>query len=185
MKSNLTPQEKQSLIDMLRTLTDEMLSVLWKTITSNSGGIADMDPDLLRAFYDEFSNRPGLLESMVNESKGRKNMRITETNLRRIIRKTIVEHRPFHGGHSTVARGADMPLPTPRSNVKGYGWHDFKMMASAGDYEGCSDWLEDYCLDRGIRLYSEMVQHMCEYASDETVTEAELEKEMQALSKMY
>ena len=110
-------------------------------------------------------------------------MRITKSNLRRIIRNVIVEHGPFHGGHE--GRGADMHLPTPRSNNKGYGWHDFKMMASEGDWEGCSDWLEDYCSDRGIRLYSEIIQHMCEYAADETVTEAELEEEMQALSKMY
>lgn len=90
-------------------------------------------------------------------------MKITESQLRQIIRKSITE----------------------TYTEKGYGWHDFKMMASMGDWEGCSDWLEDYCLDRGIRLYSEMFQHMCELASDKTVTEAELEKEMQALSRMY
>lgn len=87
MRANLTPQEKQSMIDMLRTLTDEMLSVLWKTITSNSGGIADMDPDLLKAFYDEFERRPGLLESMIHESKRRNTMKITKGKLKRIIRE--------------------------------------------------------------------------------------------------
>ena len=119
-------------------------------------------------------------------------MRLTKRQLKRIIREEysrlkrqglIIEHGPFHGGHE--GRGSDMPLPTPRSNVKGYGWHDFTMMASVGDYEGCSDWLEEYCLDRGIRLYSDIVHHMCEYASDETVTETELEHEMKALSQMY
>ena len=61
MSANLTPQEKQSMLDMLRIASDEILSVLWKTITSNSSGVAGMDPDLLKAFYDEFDRRPGLL----------------------------------------------------------------------------------------------------------------------------
>lgn len=119
-------------------------------------------------------------------------MKITKRQLKQIIREEysrlkcqglIIEHGPFHGGHE--GRGSDMPLPTPRYNNKGYGWHDFKMMASEGDWEGCSDWLEEYCLDRGIRIDSEMIQHMCEYGSDETVTARELEDEMQALSQMY
>jgi len=87
-------------------------------------------------------------------------MRITETKLRRIIRRIIKENY----------------------EPKGYGWHDFKMMASEANWEGCADWLADYCRDRGIRLETELVHHMCEYASDETVTEAELEAEMRALS---
>ena len=91
MRANLTPQEKQSMLDMLRIATDEMLSVLWKTITSNSSGISGMDPDLLRAFYDEFERRPGLLESMTNESKRRNEMRLTESQLRKTIRQAIIE----------------------------------------------------------------------------------------------
>jgi len=129
---------------MLRTLTDEMLSVLWKTITSNSGGIADMDPDLLRAFYDEFSRRPGLLESMTNESKSRKNMRITESKLRRIIRKTIVEHGPFHGGHE--GRGVDLPDPPPQDS-RIIDWQDFKEAVMDGDYDSASEFLSEIGCD--------------------------------------
>ena len=91
MRANLTPREKQSMLDMLRIATDEMISVLWKTITSNSSGISGMDPDLLKAFYDEFERRPGLLESMTNESKKRNKMRLTESQARRAIRKWLFE----------------------------------------------------------------------------------------------
>lgn len=87
MRANLTSREKQALVDMLRISTDEVLSVLWKTITANAGGISGMDPDLLKAFYDEFDRRPGLLESIINESKRRNTMRLTERQLKRIIKE--------------------------------------------------------------------------------------------------
>ena len=62
-----------------------------------------MDPDVLKAFYDEFEKRPGLLESMANESKRRNKMKLTESQLRKAIRKTIVEanndrHNHVHNG---------------------------------------------------------------------------------------
>ena len=79
MRANLTPQEKQSMISMVQGLDDKTLAILWKTITTNSGGISGMDPDLLKVFYDEFAKRPGLLESMTNESRRRPNMKLTES----------------------------------------------------------------------------------------------------------
>lgn len=96
MKANLTPQEKQSMLDMLRITTDEMLAVLWKTISSNSGGVTGMDPDLLKAFYDEFERRPGLLESMT-ESKKRNKLKLTESQARNAIRKWLFEYSSDSG----------------------------------------------------------------------------------------
>ena len=88
-------------------------------------------------------------------------MKISKHQLRRIVRKVIVE--------SYVE--------------KGYGWHDFKMMASEGNYDGCFFWLEDHLRQRGddIVIDPEEVYALIEYASDETVTEAELEKEFNAI----
>jgi len=90
MKANLTPQEKQSMITMVQTLDDKTLGILWKTITTNSGGISGMDPDLLKVFYEEFKKRPGLLESL-SESKKRNKMKLTESQARRAIRKWLFE----------------------------------------------------------------------------------------------
>lgn len=96
MKANLTPQEKQSMLDMLRIATDEMLVVLWKTITSNTGGVTGMDPELLKAFYSEFERRPGLLESMT-ESKKRNKVKLTESQARNAIRKWLFEYTTDSG----------------------------------------------------------------------------------------
>jgi len=52
-----------------------------------------MDPELLKAFYDEFERRPGLLESMT-ESRRRNKVKLTESQLRKTIRKAILESRP-------------------------------------------------------------------------------------------
>ena len=56
MKANITPEEKQSMIQMVKGLDDNTLGILWKTITSNAGGISGMDPELLQVFYNEFKN---------------------------------------------------------------------------------------------------------------------------------
>ena len=90
MKANITPEEKQSMIQMVQGLDDNTLAILWKTITTNSGGISGMDPDLLKVFYDEFQKRPGLLESL-SESRRRNKMKLTESQLRKRIRKAIIE----------------------------------------------------------------------------------------------
>jgi len=102
MRANLTPQEKQSMLDMLRIASDEILSVLWKTITSNGDGVAGMDPDLLKAFYDEFDRRPGLLESMT-ESRKRNKMKLTESQARSAIRKWLFEYATDSGVSSRAS----------------------------------------------------------------------------------
>ena len=77
---SVSEQEMLGIIQMIRTLDDKMLEVLWTTISSNSGGITKMDPRMLQAFYEEFDKRPGLLDSMANknlpESRKRKTMRL-------------------------------------------------------------------------------------------------------------
>ena len=62
----ISPAEKQQMIATIKVLNDEMLTTLWKTITSNTGGLTGMDTDLLRVFYDEFKKRPGLLQSITD-----------------------------------------------------------------------------------------------------------------------
>jgi hypothetical protein len=96
MKANLTPQEKQSMIAMVQGLDDKTLGVLWKTITTNSGGISRMDPDLLKVFYEEFKKRPGLLESL-SESKKRNKLKLTESQARNAIRKWLFEYTTDSG----------------------------------------------------------------------------------------
>lgn len=89
-------------------------------------------------------------------------MKTTITKLRRIIRKTIKE----------------------TYNPKGYGWHDLKMMASEGNYEGCTDWIEGMLQQLGVNpsaFDNEQIYGLIEYASDETVTEEELQKEFNEL----
>jgi len=87
-------------------------------------------------------------------------MKLSKRQLRQIIRKTILE----------------------TYEQKDYSWTDFKVMATTGDYEGCYDWMSDYCRERNIRPESSLVEHMIEYASDETVTGEELDREMSALT---
>lgn len=102
MRANLTPEEKQSMVAMVQGLDDQTLGILWKTITTNAGGISGMDPDLLKVFYDEFERRPGLLESLT-ESKRRNNMKITKRQLRKIIRESIREAwNPFNEPATTL-----------------------------------------------------------------------------------
>lgn len=87
---SVSDQEMQEIIQLIHTLDDEMLKVLWETITSNAGGIAGMDPRMLQAFYSEFQKRPGLLETMT-ETRKRNKMKLTKRQLQRIISNVIVE----------------------------------------------------------------------------------------------
>ena len=73
-------------------------------------------------------------------------MKISRRQLRRIIRKTIVEHGPFHGGHSTVGRGVDLPDPSPQDS-RIIDWHDFKEAVMDGDYDSASAFLSDIGCD--------------------------------------
>lgn len=94
--STVSQQEMQGIIQMIQSLDDKMLTVLWNTISSNAGGISGMDPKMLQAFYEEFKKRPGLLESMT-ESKKQKKMKLTESQARRAIRKWLFEYATDSG----------------------------------------------------------------------------------------
>ena len=71
-------------------------------------------------------------------------MKLSKTQLRRIIRKTIVEHGPFHGGHE--GRGVDMP-DSPSQDSRIIDWHDFKEAVMDGDYDSASEFLSDIGCD--------------------------------------
>lgn len=55
------------LILAIQESDDQTLITVWKSVSSH-GGLAKMDPRLLKAFYDEFEKRPGLLAS-ISESR--------------------------------------------------------------------------------------------------------------------
>ena len=73
--SIMQPAEKEYILSAMPGFDDLLLKVLWETMTKN-GGLQKMDPDVLKAFYDEFKKRPGLLESMT-ESRLRNKMKLT------------------------------------------------------------------------------------------------------------
>lgn len=111
-----------------------------------------MDRDILKAFYDEFEKRPGLLESMTNESRGRKNMRLTESQLRKNIRKVIIEanndRHDYVGpkgiriGHGNIG-GANTDFDSSASRMIAKGvWPKMSVhVRNAGDWDwyDCSD----------------------------------------------
>ena len=98
-------------------------------------------------------------------------MRITESKLRRIIRKTIVEHGPFHGGHE--GRGVDLEISSPERN-KGYGWMEFIGYAEEGDYDSAGEWIQGLASDYGITLDPEVEHSFIEMASaDATAKECQ------------
>ena len=97
-------------------------------------------------------------------------MKVSLPQLRRTIRKVIIE----------------------TFEPKGYGWHDFKMMASEGNYEGCAMWIEGMLRDMNqtpafgtakhqYTIDTESIYGLIEYASDETVTSEELQTEFNAM----
>jgi len=98
-------------------------------------------------------------------------MRITETKLRRILRKVIVEHGPFHGGHE--GRDVDLDISSPDRN-KGYGWMEFIAYAEEGDYDSAGEWLQGLAADYGITLGIDDEQSFIEMASaDATAKECQ------------
>ena len=71
-------------------------------------------------------------------------MKLSKRQLRRIIRKTIVEHGPFHGGHE--GRGVDMAGPAPQDTTIRH-WQDFKDACMEGDYDSASEFLSEIGCD--------------------------------------
>ena len=98
-------------------------------------------------------------------------MRIRESKLRRIIRKTIVEHGPFHGGHE--GRGVDLQISSPERN-RGYGWMEFIGYAESGDYDSAGEWIQGLASDFGVTLTIEDEHSFIEMASaDATAKECQ------------
>ena len=98
-------------------------------------------------------------------------MKITESKLRSIIRKTIVEYGPLHGGHE--GRGVDLEKSSPERN-KGYGWMEFICYAEEGDYDSAGEWIQGLASDYGITLDTEVEHSFIEMASaDATAKECQ------------
>ncbi len=87
-------------------------------------------------------------------------MRITESKLRRIIRKTITETFAYDFNSS---------------------WQHFKDLAMAEDWDGCGEWLEGYAKERKIPMNVDIERHMIDYASYEFTEALELEEELKAV----
>lgn len=132
---------RSSISDRSKTPDNVLLATLRAVL---SGGMQNVDPELIRVFSDEINAR-GITADMLGESRKRKNtMRITELKLRRIIRKTIMEHGPFHGGHE--GRGVDLP-DSPPQDSRIIDWHDFKEAVMNGDYDSASEFLSEIGCD--------------------------------------
>ena len=102
--STMPQAEKEYILSAMPGFDDLLLKVLWNTMTKNNG-LQEMDPDVLRAFYDEFTKRPGVLESTESEIRGRMGMeasKMTESQLRKRIRKVILEARPRKNPRHTL-----------------------------------------------------------------------------------
>ena len=97
--SQLTPQELDQIRNSMATATDEIVITTMKAVLS--GGIHNVDHDLLQIFVDEIDAR-GISADMMNENRKRNTMKLTETKARRAIRKWLFEfstdsgvsHRP-------------------------------------------------------------------------------------------
>ena len=83
---------RSSISDRTKTPDDVLLATLRAVL---SGGMQNVDPEVIRAFTDEINAR-GITADMISESRrSRKIMRITETKLRRMLRKVITEMSSF------------------------------------------------------------------------------------------
>ena len=80
---------RSSISDRTKTPDDVLLATLRAVL---SGGMQNVDPELIRVFTDEINAR-GITADMLGESQRRKSLRITESKLRRILRNVITEMR--------------------------------------------------------------------------------------------
>lgn len=98
-------------------------------------------------------------------------MKTTIPKLRRMIRKTILEHGPFHGGHE--GRGVDLQIASPERN-KGYGWMEFIAYAEEGDYDSAAEWIKGLAKDYKIEMDTWEQESFIEMASaDSTAKECQ------------
>lgn len=83
---------RSSISDRSKTPNDVLLATLRAVL---SGGMQNVDPELIRVFTDEINAR-GITSDMLGESRRRrKSMRITESKLRRVFRNVITEMYSF------------------------------------------------------------------------------------------
>ena len=89
--AQLTPKELDQIRNSIATATDEIVIATMKAVLS--GGVQNVDPDLLRIFADEITAR-GLSADALRENRRNKQMkklRLTETQTRRAVRKWLFE----------------------------------------------------------------------------------------------
>ena len=81
-------------------------------------------------------------------------MKITETKLRRIIRKRILEYGPPGiGGQGNEGLGSEMQIPPKRESSRG-SWPEFiELVQDGGDWES---WLAELFRDSGVELTREL-----------------------------
>ena len=82
-------------------------------------------------------------------------MKITETKLRRIIRKRILEYGPPGiGGQGNEGLGSEMQIPPKRESSRG-SWPEFIELVQDGDEERALMWLEELFDGSGVELTRE------------------------------
>tara|TARA_B100001287_G_C22517770_1_gene451285 strand:+ start:31 stop:621 length:591 start_codon:yes stop_codon:yes gene_type:complete len=79
---------RSSISDRSKTPDNVLIATLRAVL---SGGMQNVDPELLQVFVDEINAR-GITADKLDESR-RRTMRITESKLRRILRSVIIESR--------------------------------------------------------------------------------------------
>ena len=89
--------ETESIIKSMKGFDDSLLHEMWKLYTRD--GLHNMDYKILQAFRVEFERRDGFRMdgTMVNESRKRNKMKLTESQARRAVRKWLFEYSTDSG----------------------------------------------------------------------------------------
>ena len=94
--SPISKEEMKALCTYIENIPDEnILRTLYETIANNSGGVQNMDYQMVKAFNDSFAK----FKKDLPESKGQKRnkMKLTETQARRAVRKWLFEYATDSG----------------------------------------------------------------------------------------
>ena len=138
---------RSSISDQTKTPNDVLLATLRAVL---SGGMQNVDPELIRVFSDEINAR-GITSDMLGESRRRrKTMRITETKLRRIIRKVLkesqnpsdyIENMSMGLGYDDAMESApsSSSLAAAVSDVRNFGGYEDILMAPEEAIQGLID----------------------------------------------
>lgn len=158
--AQLTPQELDQIRNSMAAAEDSVVIAMIKAVLS--GGIDKVHPELLRICTEEIEAR-GISAEMMSESRRRKNtMRITESKLRRIIRRKILEFgekdadliKKLQNRERMIGIGMDggtMPFnpnwdydskPAPSRTPRGYMGDIIKQVPHVIEKNGMHEWLE-------------------------------------------